>query len=133
MSESVEYRTWLKMRERCENPNNKSFGNYGGRGIKVCSRWSDFSAFIQDMGKRPAGCSIDRIDNSKGYEPENCRWASSVQQARNVRSNVLLSIDGVTATIAEWCEKQNSVGYEGIRARLRRGWSDKEAVFGRNQ
>lgn len=133
LSESETYRTWCHIKDRCNNPNYKRYADYGGRGITVCERWRTFENFIEDMGVRPAATSIDRIDNNKGYSPGNCRWATRVEQARNVRTNVLLCIDGVTATIAEWNEKQSAVSYEGIRARLKRGWSDKEAVFGRNK
>ena len=133
LSESETYRTWCHIKDRCNNPNDKRYADYGGRGITVCERWRTFENFIEDMGVRPAATSIDRIDNNKGYSPGNCRWATRVEQARNVRTNVLLCIDGVTATIAEWNEKQSTVSYEAIRARLKRGWSDKEAVFGRNK
>jgi hypothetical protein len=82
---SPTYRSWLAMKARCLNPKNKRFADYGGRGIAVCKRWLVFENFLADMGERPAGMTLDRIDNDIGYEKTNCRWADSQTQSTNKR------------------------------------------------
>lgn len=85
-SSTREYAVWRSMRRRCNNSKDKSYFDYGGRGIKVCSRWNEFSLFLKDMGERPSNKhSIERLDNNKGYEPSNCTWATQSQQAKNRR------------------------------------------------
>lgn len=129
MRQIREYRVWQAMRERCENSNNKSYDRYGGRGISVCDRWQKFENFISDMGLSPTPKhQIDRIDNSAGYYPENCRWVTIIENARNKRSNVLLTWEGRTMCRAEWAEEL------GICPRLvqsrvaQQGWSEAEAL-----
>jgi len=105
-----EYIIFSSMKGRCLNPKNTYYVRYGGRGIKVCERWLEpdglgFSNFIADMGARPSPKhSIDRIDNDGDYCPENCRWATATQQARNTRSNVHITARGETHSLAEWAE-----------------------------
>ena len=85
MSRSALYKAWTAMLQRCENPNATSFERYGGAGIRVCDRWLDFANFVADMGVRPVGASLDRIDGGQGYEPGNCRWATAQEQLANRR------------------------------------------------
>jgi len=87
ISRTRTYRSWSQMKERCLNVNSNKFPHYGGRGITICERWMKFSNFHADMGERPEGMSIDRIDNDGNYEPENCKWSTSSQQNRNRRIN----------------------------------------------
>lgn len=90
------YSVWQSMKRRCNNPNNPSYHRYGGRGISVCKEWEkDFNQFISDMGERPAGTSLERIDNDKGYSPSNCRWATRKEQQRNRANKVMVTIEGI--------------------------------------
>ena len=86
------YRSWYSMLERCRNPRNASYENYGRRGISVCERWHDIESFVADMGPRPEGMTLDRINPDGNYEPSNCRWASVLDQQRSKR-NVRCSIE----------------------------------------
>jgi hypothetical protein len=93
LSKSSEYRSWYAMKARCSNPNYKNYNYWGGRGIKVCDRWlNSFENFIEDMGKKPANTSLDRINNDGNYEPNNCRWATKTEQQNNRRNNKLIFI-----------------------------------------
>ncbi len=90
------YDVWRSMRDRCYNPRSRAFPDYGGRGIQVCDRWrNSYAAFAEDMGERPEGCSIDRVDNDGDYTPTNCRWTDRKTQQRNRRNVVHVTVDGI--------------------------------------
>ncbi len=92
------YETWCSMRQRCNNENYRGFHFYGGRGIKICKEWDDFWVFVDDMGDRPEGHTLDRKDNDKGYSKENCRWATPVEQIQNRRPFVITGSKGFYKT-----------------------------------
>lgn len=128
------YRSWQTMIQRCTNPNHTRFKLYGDTGRTVCTRWlSSFAAFLSDMGERPVGCSLDRIDNSRGYEPGNCRWVDQETQNRNKRNNRILTIDGISRCVSEWAEQPGAAKRMAIYNRLRLGWPHREAVFGKEK
>lgn len=116
-SKSKIHLIWNTMKNRCNNPNVKSYSYYGGRGITVCERWQKFENFLADMGERPDGCSLDRIDNSKGYSPENCRWATKEEQANNKRNNVMVYFNGETHSVTQWAKKLG-INHAGMQFRL---------------
>lgn len=100
----TEYTTWSSMKARCGNKRHHAYKRYGGRGIKVCDRWKDFRFFLEDMGLRPAGMTLDRIDNDGDYSKENCRWATMREQCNNRVSNIPVSINGVSISFMEFSE-----------------------------
>ena len=114
-------RTWNSMKARCNNPRYPAFPAYGGRGIKICPQWGEFSVFLRDMGERPPGKTLDRRDNNKGYSPENCCWSTMEEQANNRRDNVRLTFRGKTLTIAQWA-REIGVGRTTLFTRLRAQW-----------
>jgi hypothetical protein len=128
MSNSSEHHIWSSMIQRCCNPKNQAYRNYGARGIKVCQRWMTFENFFSDMGNRPERLTLERTNNNGNYEPSNCRWATRIEQCTNRRGNVLLTIDGTTKTVSEWAKiSHRSPGT--ISRRLKSGWPHKRAVF----
>lgn len=127
-TKTPEHRTWLKMIDRCHNPQSTAYYLYGARGIAVCPRWrSRFSSFLQDMGARPPGATLDRKDPDGDYTPANCRWATRKEQANNRRRHVLVTHNGKTQNIAAWAS-ETGLGWNTIKARLEHGWSVKEAL-----
>jgi len=128
-SSAPEYRAWINMKSRCNNPNTPSYHRYGGRGIRVCSEWeSSFDAFLRDMGRRPSGLhTVERIDGNKGYELGNCRWATRAEQARNLSTNHRMEHGDREVIIAE-AAREAGLNPNTVLYRVRRGWTDKQAL-----
>lgn len=125
--QSPTYKAWRNMVRRCTDPNHPSYRNYGGKGIKVCREWRRFDGFLSDMGERPDGKTLDRIDSSKGYSKNNCRWITMQEQGNNRANNHRITHNGETHTVAEWA-RILGIKDGTIRARLSRGFSDSEAL-----
>lgn len=121
------YKVWHAMRARCTNPKYASFKHYGARGIKVCARWEDFSAFVEDMGFQPPGMCIDRINNDGHYEPGNCRWVTKAENNRNRRVNRIYTANGKTQCLTDWAQ-EIGVSPQMLWSRLEKGWSFDEAI-----
>lgn len=128
-SNTPEYYSWMCARMRCENPNDKRYARYGGRGIEMCERWRrSFSNFLADMGPKPSPQhTLNRKDNDGNYEPSNCCWATEIEQHSNRADNRLISHNGVKLTIAEWA-RQTGIKDSAIRYRLGSGWSVEQAL-----
>lgn len=127
MTKSREYKSWRSMKDRCTNPNNGDFDHYGGKGISVCEEWIDsFEAFLEDMGPRPVGQTLDRIDSNKNYCKENCRWAPQLVQIRNRSCVKSIAWNGETKTIMEWAS-QFGISHVTLRKRLR-NWPLEKAM-----
>lgn len=122
------HQSWTAMIARCHNPNTINYINYGGRGISVCERWrTSFDAFLEDMGERPEGMTLDRIDNEGNYNPGNCRWATKREQFANRRVTRHLEAGGIKKPITEWAEELG-VSPKVIKLRLERGWTPEQSV-----
>lgn len=96
------YRSWQHMKARCLTHADKDFKHYGGRGIKICERWENFENFLADMGEKPEGLTIERIDNDGNYEPDNCKWATQKEQLRNSRNNRIICYQGESRLLIDW-------------------------------
>lgn len=121
-TKTIEYKTWFGMLERCRNPKIVEYKHYGGRGINVCDRWLKYENFLADMGRRPKGRTIDRINNNGNYEPLNCKWSTMSEQQNNKRNNHLIEYAGEKMNMRQWCEKLN-LNYKAIQGRLNKKWS----------
>lgn len=120
-SGTTTYITWENMINRC-NPDSKQHKNYPQyHGISVCERWKSFDNFLEDMGERPLGKTLDRIDGTKGYEPENCRWATKKQQQQNIKSNRWITFNGRTECLSEW-SRITGIPDNTLYYRLKRNW-----------
>ena len=132
LSNTTIYKTLVAIKGRCKNPSNKFYSSYGARGITLCDEWDDENGFEKfynwsiENGWKP-GLSIDRIDNNKGYSPDNCRWTTQKTQANNTRRNRMITINEETHTLTEWAEI-NNICIGTIEDRVKRGWSYVEAV-----
>ncbi len=128
MAGTAIYLVWRGMIDRCNNQKSKSYASYGGRGISVCQEWmASFERFLSDMGERPVGASIERINNDGNYCPDNCRWASRSEQATNKRNNVHIEVDGERLTISQWAERIGC-SPSAITSRIKSGMSLRDAV-----
>jgi hypothetical protein len=130
MSHSAEYKAWDSARNRCRNPKNRKFRLYGGRGINFCDRWNNsFENFLSDMGVKPSpDHSLDRKDSNGDYTPENCRWATIVEQNNNRSFNRRLVVNGQAITVAE-AARVTGIPHATILTRLDSGKTDEEAIY----
>lgn len=121
------YRSWTEMRARCDQPNRSEYKYYGARGISYCEGWDSFDTFLADMGERPKGCTLDRIDNNQGYSKDNCRWATPMQQSQNTRQVRNITFNGETHCIREWA-RRIGIWENALRERIKRGWPIEKAL-----
>jgi hypothetical protein len=124
---SVTYQTWLDIKKRCYDPNNKQYKDYGGRGIKLCERWQKFENFLEDMGERPSNLTIERLNNDGDYYFENCEWATRLEQNNNKRNNRHIEFNGETMNLSQYLRKVN-LPYTTFYNRIYRGWSVERAL-----
>ena len=123
-----EYASWSAAKQRCHNPTNRQFPDYGARGIVMCDRWRDsFAAFIADMGPCPDGLMLDRVDNDGPYAPDNCRWVDRGVQNMNRRSCVFVEAFGRRQTLTEW-SRECGIKDGRIAKRLAAGWTPERAL-----
>lgn len=126
------YKSWRGLKYRCLNRNAQQFSRYGGRGIKVCDRWLDFKNFVEDMGIKPDGKTIGRIDNDGDYTPSNCRWETAEQQSNNKSCNRIIEINGEIKTMSQWCHSK-SIPRSTVFNRLSHGWKPEDAVLSKGR
>jgi hypothetical protein len=127
-SNTPTFKSWKSMLDRCTRPTDRYYWIYGGAGITVCTRWLSFQNFLEDMGERPPGKTLDRWpDNNGNYEPGNCRWATPKEQSRNKRTNIQVTANGQTKCVAEWCDELG-IPRGRVYERIGGGWSPLQAL-----
>lgn len=127
MSCTPTYRSWAMMLQRCGNPKDPKYSIYGANGIRVCRSWLMFENFFADMGVRPAGRSLGRKKNGRGYFKSNCRWETAVEQNNNTAQNIMLKFDGRKMSLTQW-SIELGMSYTALRKRVKRGWSTQRAL-----
>jgi hypothetical protein len=122
------YRIWAKIKMRCTNTNDPSYKDYGGRGINMCDEWfNSFEQFYKDMGDKPEGLSLDRIDNNKGYFKENCRWATKSEQSKNRRNTIFLEYNNKIMCLKDWSIELNKP-YSSMKMYFKKGLSIEQII-----
>jgi hypothetical protein len=125
---SPEYKVWVAAKQRCKNQKDARYKDYGGRGISLSPDWESFENFHRDMGSRPSSLhTLDRIDNNKGYEKENCRWTTQPVQQRNRSNNRRITFNGVTLCITDWAAR-TGISLSTLRKRISNGWELEKAL-----
>jgi hypothetical protein len=131
LSRTTTYKSWHSMRQRCLNPQHEAYSRYGGNSITICAEWqNDFEVFLMDMGSRPVGTTLDRINNDIGYQPDNCRWVGWKQQERNRTNHFMIDYAGEKRCLAEWSELLG-IKYPTLWARFKRHGMDPVDAFER--
>ena len=121
------HRVWSGMKQRCNDENVKEYPRYGGRGIKYDEKWENYSGFLEDMGERPTGMTLDRIDVNGDYSKDNCRWTTPRVQSNNRRNNIFIEHDGRRLTVSQWEDERGLPSYT-IGWRIKNGWSIEDAI-----
>lgn len=121
------YHVWTAMRQRCTNPDNPGYKDWGGRGITVCARWDSYEAFLADMGEKPTGMFLDRRDNDGNYDVDNCRWATRAEQRRNCRDTRMITYAGITLCVKDWAIRAG-IHPNTLYHRLDTGWDVARAL-----
>lgn len=120
--------SWLAMKYRCTSPKYINWKDYGGRGITFCERWKSFDNFMADMGARPAGFSLERVNCDGNYEPSNCKWIPRENQPKNRRTNRTITYNGKTQCICEWA-REIGINHFTLQARFSHGWTAERALL----
>lgn len=124
-SQSRTYNTWSCMKARCQNPNNPKYYMYGAIGITICDKWKTFTGFLEDMGERPENTTLDRIDGSKGYFKENCRWSSPSEQQNNIKTNTVVFYKGEQYLLSD-LSKKLGIPKPTLDYRIKKGWHEND-------